>query len=178
MKRLHASYSHLLSCWLHFQHRLNHRHGPVPRRPPRWLLPPPPRRVAWKERHSATSSIFLSVAKQFAFVYPMSTTQATHYQRSARRRRCRGGHDDRRSPCHLWRIDSSIDIPAGTIAISDPVPMPVARFADLGVSVYVPAQPNLALTYHQAAISTNYTAAGNQTAQFPLQNPSKITGIY
>jgi lysophospholipase L1-like esterase len=73
---------------------------------------------------------------------------------------------------------TSIDIPAGTVAISDPVPMPVTAFAELAVSVYVPAQPDLALTYHQAAISTNYTAAGNQTAQLSLQNPSKITDWY
>jgi lysophospholipase L1-like esterase len=73
---------------------------------------------------------------------------------------------------------TSVDIPAGTIAISDPVPMPVAAFADLAVSVFVPAQPDIALTYHQAAISTNYTATGNQAAQPSLQNPAHVTDWY
>jgi lysophospholipase L1-like esterase len=72
----------------------------------------------------------------------------------------------------------SIDIPAGAVAISDPIAMPAPAFADLAVSVYVPAQPDLALTYHQAAISTNFTAAGNQTAQPALQNPSTVTDWY
>jgi lysophospholipase L1-like esterase len=73
---------------------------------------------------------------------------------------------------------TSVDIPAGTIAMSDPVAMPVAAFADLAISVYVPAQSDLALTYHQVAISTNYTASENQTAQALLPNPSKVNDWY
>ena len=73
---------------------------------------------------------------------------------------------------------SSIEIPAGTFALSDPISMPVPAFADLVVSIYVRSQINPALTYHAAAIATNYTAAGNQTTQPALHNPSKVGSWY
>jgi lysophospholipase L1-like esterase len=70
---------------------------------------------------------------------------------------------------------SSIQIPAGSIAVSDPVPMPVQAFADLAVSLFVPAQPGIALTLHTLAVSTNYVAPGNTTSATSLPNATKVT---
>jgi lysophospholipase L1-like esterase len=70
---------------------------------------------------------------------------------------------------------SSVQIPAGSIAVSDPVPMPVQAFADLAVSLYVPAQPGVTLTLHTLAVSTNYVATGNAASATSLPNATKVT---
>jgi lysophospholipase L1-like esterase len=71
----------------------------------------------------------------------------------------------------------SVLIPEGTVAVSDPISLPVAAFADLAVSVYMTSQGDT-LTYHQAAIAANYTAAGNQTALATLHNATKTPNSY
>jgi lysophospholipase L1-like esterase len=70
---------------------------------------------------------------------------------------------------------ASVLIPAGSIAISDPIPMPVPAFADLAVSLFVPAQPAAALTLHSLAMSTNYVASGNLIAAASLPGATQVT---
>ena len=70
---------------------------------------------------------------------------------------------------------SSVIIPAGTIAVTDPIPMPVRAFDDLAVSLFVPAQPGITLTLHSLAVSTNYVAPGNTTSATSLPNATKVT---
>jgi lysophospholipase L1-like esterase len=72
----------------------------------------------------------------------------------------------------------SVDIPAGAVALSDPVSLPVPAFADLVVSIHVAAQVDAVLTYHQAAISTNYFAAGNQASSPTLHEPTTTANWY
>lgn len=58
----------------------------------------------------------------------------------------------------------SILIPAGGIAVSDPLSLQVMPLDDLAVSIYLPAQTIDTPTCHQAAISKNYIFPGDQTA--------------
>ena len=65
----------------------------------------------------------------------------------------------------------AITIPAGAPAVSDPVALAVAPFADLAVSVYFPGAVQ-ATTIHNAAYQANYVSStGDQTAvaNMPLQ---------
>jgi lysophospholipase L1-like esterase len=72
----------------------------------------------------------------------------------------------------------SVTIPAGTVIVSDPVAMPVAPFANLAVSLFVPAQTAPTLTYHSLASSSNYTDAGNTTSAPILETATKIGSWY
>jgi lysophospholipase L1-like esterase len=69
---------------------------------------------------------------------------------------------------------AAITIPAGASILSDPVMMPVKPFASLAVSIYVPSQSGVALTYHAAAASSNYVAAGDQTSAAQLNDKTKV----
>lgn len=64
----------------------------------------------------------------------------------------------------------SVTIPAGAYVLSDPIPMPVAAFSDLAVSVYLPQQSITDPTCHPYGLSTNYVAAGNQTHSSELHD--------
>ncbi len=68
----------------------------------------------------------------------------------------------------------SVTIPAGAYVLSDPIPMPVAAFSDLAVSLYLPRQTIADPTCHPYGLSTNYIAAGNQTAKSHLQDAQSI----
>ena len=70
---------------------------------------------------------------------------------------------------------SSAIIPAGTIAISDPIAISVKAFDDLAVSLFVPAQSGAELTLHNLAMSTNYVTTGNVTADASLLDATKVT---
>jgi len=70
---------------------------------------------------------------------------------------------------------SSVFIPAGTIAVTDPIAIPVHAFDDLAVSLFVPAQPGVTLTLHSLAVSTNYVVPGNTTSATSLPNAIKVT---
>jgi lysophospholipase L1-like esterase len=70
---------------------------------------------------------------------------------------------------------ASVIIPAGSIALSDPIVMPVRAFDDLAVSLFVPAQSGATLTLHSLAVSTNYTATGNATSATSLSDATKVT---
>jgi lysophospholipase L1-like esterase len=69
----------------------------------------------------------------------------------------------------------SVTIPAGTYAISDPIPLPVKPFTDLAVSIFVPAQSGITLTAHVLGTSTNFAAPGNATAKPVLEDATKIS---
>jgi lysophospholipase L1-like esterase len=71
--------------------------------------------------------------------------------------------------------EASVLIPAGTIAVSDPIPVPVQALTDLAVSLFLPAQTGVTLTLHSLAVSTNYVTAGNTTAATSLPNATKVT---
>lgn len=70
---------------------------------------------------------------------------------------------------------ASVIIPAGTIAVSDPVAMPVQAFENLAVSLFVPAQAGVTLTLHSLAVSTNYAVPGDGTAAASLPDAAKVT---
>jgi len=73
---------------------------------------------------------------------------------------------------------AGVTIPAGSIAISDSIAMPVPAFTDLAVSLFIPAQTGIALTYHAQAISTNYAVAGDEAASPSLNNPTRVENWY
>jgi lysophospholipase L1-like esterase len=72
----------------------------------------------------------------------------------------------------------TVMIPAGAQAVSDPVAMPVAAFADLAVSIYVPQQPGAKLSWHTVAVSTNYIAAGNALTAATMSGAEKVISWY
>jgi len=69
----------------------------------------------------------------------------------------------------------SVTIPAGTYAVSDPIALPVKPFADLAVSLFVPAQPGITLTAHQLASSTNFSIPGDAASNANLEGATKLT---
>lgn len=64
----------------------------------------------------------------------------------------------------------SVTIPAGSYVLSDPIPMPVANFSNLAISLYLPQQTIADPTCHQYGLSTNFIAAGNETTKNELQD--------
>jgi lysophospholipase L1-like esterase len=71
----------------------------------------------------------------------------------------------------------SVTIPAGALALSDPVAMPVAALSGLALSVYLPEQRIGTTTCHDDGQSTNYVAAGDQTAATAL-NAARTIGAW
>ncbi len=70
---------------------------------------------------------------------------------------------------------AALTIPAGGAAISDPVAFNVPPFADLAVSLYLPASTRVT-TLHNAALQTSYVStAGNQSANGSLAVSRSIT---
>jgi lysophospholipase L1-like esterase len=59
---------------------------------------------------------------------------------------------------------TSVTIPAGAEAVSDPVRLHVQALEDLAVSVYVPALTGVA-TYHETAMQTNFVSTSGDFAQ-------------
>jgi hypothetical protein len=76
---------------------------------------------------------------------------------------------------HVVTFDGSdsVTIPTGTFAITDPIPMKVQPFADIAVSIFVPKQDGITLTYHLLASSSNYVAPGNVTSSSTLSEAKK-----
>jgi lysophospholipase L1-like esterase len=72
----------------------------------------------------------------------------------------------------------SVTIPAGTVIVSDAIPMPVKPFTNLTVSLFVPTQPGVTLTYHTLGMSRNYVATGNVTSAADLEAATKVTSWY
>ena len=69
---------------------------------------------------------------------------------------------------------TSIIIPAGGMAVSDPAKLAVAPFSDLAVSLFIPDQSVNQLTFHSFADQTSYLAPGNVVSAASLTDPSSI----
>ena len=69
----------------------------------------------------------------------------------------------------------SITIPPGALAVSDPASLKFPAFANLAVSLFVPAQPIRQVSLHSYADQTSYTASGNVGSAKSLDAPEKIT---
>nr|AGU10353.1 GDSL-like Lipase/Acylhydrolase family [uncultured organism] len=63
-------------------------------------------------------------------------------------------------------------IPAGADWWSDPVTMPVAAFADLGISLYLPEEPQ-GQTSHPGARATSYVVRGAHVGDATLTDPAR-----
>ena len=68
----------------------------------------------------------------------------------------------------------SVTIPPGALVVSDPVNLKLASFADVAVSLFVPAQPMQQITHHSFADQTSYTAPGNVVSAKALESPTEI----
>ncbi|NYF77896.1 SGNH/GDSL hydrolase family protein [Granulicella arctica] len=68
----------------------------------------------------------------------------------------------------------SITIPAGGVAVSDPVELKLPPLSDLTISLFVPAQPISQLSVHTYADQTSYTAPGNVVGERVLEQPTSI----
>jgi lysophospholipase L1-like esterase len=69
---------------------------------------------------------------------------------------------------------SSVAIPAGALAVSDPVAMSLPALSDLAVSLHLPKQTLPVLTYHPLASSSNYIADADQTAAAEMQHATQL----
>ncbi|HEY0306536.1 MAG TPA: SGNH/GDSL hydrolase family protein [Acidobacteriaceae bacterium] len=72
----------------------------------------------------------------------------------------------------------TVTIPAGALAVSDAVAMPVAPFANLAVSIFIPYQPDATLTYHALGTSSNFIVPGNVLTAATLDAPKKVSSWY
>ncbi|SNT26633.1 Lysophospholipase L1 [Granulicella rosea] len=73
----------------------------------------------------------------------------------------------------LFSGRETVTIPPGGIVVSDPVKLALPAFADLTVSLFVPAQKITHLTVHGSAYQTNYTVTGNAVGSKTLTEPKK-----
>lgn len=69
---------------------------------------------------------------------------------------------------------SSITIPPGALAISDPVDLKLPPFADLAVSLFLPAQSLQHASIHTFADQTSYAVPGNAVSAARLSTPKEI----
>ena len=65
---------------------------------------------------------------------------------------------------------SSIVIPPGALAVSDPAALALPAFADVAVSLFLPAQAIHTLSQHGFADQTNYLSSGNQVGKASLSD--------
>jgi lysophospholipase L1-like esterase len=68
----------------------------------------------------------------------------------------------------------TVSIPAGALAVSDPIVFKFAPLSDLTVSFFLPS-PTGPVTEHQLGVSTSYHAAGNVVSSATLDAPSTVT---
>ena len=68
----------------------------------------------------------------------------------------------------------TVSIPAGALAVSDPVPFKFAPLSDLTVSFYLPS-PSGPVTEHSFADATGYHASGNVVSNATLDTPTTVT---
>ena len=71
----------------------------------------------------------------------------------------------------------SVSIPAGALAVSDPVPFKFAALSDLTVSFFLP-NPSGPVTEHQLGNATSYHAPGNVVSSATLEAPTSATSWY
>ena len=65
----------------------------------------------------------------------------------------------------------SVTIPAGGTAASDPAGLALTPFADVAVSLFIPAQTITTVSIHNFADQTSYTAPGNVVSAASLTQP-------
>lgn len=70
---------------------------------------------------------------------------------------------------------TSITIPPGAAAVSDPAALKVPAFGDLAVSIFVPKQSMKVASIHSFADQTSYAADGNVVNQASLPSPKEIS---
>src|ERR1700733_15849064 len=68
----------------------------------------------------------------------------------------------------------SVSIPAGALAVSDPIPFKFAPLSDLTVSFYLPS-PSGPITEHQLGVATSFHATGNVVSSATLDSPKTLT---
>jgi len=71
----------------------------------------------------------------------------------------------------------SFAIPAGALAISDPIDLEIPALADLAVSVYVASDPG-SLSEHVLGLHTTYVASGDATGKTVLAGATKAQSWY
>ena len=69
---------------------------------------------------------------------------------------------------------TSVTIPAGALAVSDPVPVNVPAQSDLAISFFLPAQTIPQLSQHGGADQISYSAPGNVVGAKTLDDPHEI----
>jgi len=72
----------------------------------------------------------------------------------------------------------TVTIPAGALAVSDAVALPVAPLANLAVSIFVPQQPDATITYHALGVSNNFIVPGNALTAPKLDAPKETGSWY
>jgi len=73
---------------------------------------------------------------------------------------------------------SSIVIPPGAEAVSDPVAMATPAFANLAISLYLPLQQISDVSVHSSAQQDNYIEAGNHVSATSLDAPKVVASWY
>lgn len=73
---------------------------------------------------------------------------------------------------------SSIVIPPGALALSDPIQMTTPAFTNLAISIYIPAQQIGTATYHSDANQISYEQQGDAVSAGSLSSPSEIHSWY
>ena len=69
----------------------------------------------------------------------------------------------------------SITIPPGATALSDPTALTLPDFADLAITLFLPAQTIPVLSSHSTALQTSYSTPGNRVSAASLNNPVALT---
>ncbi len=69
---------------------------------------------------------------------------------------------------------ASITIPAGSMAVSDPAALALPAFADVAVSILVPAQTIHQISVHEFADQTSYQVTGDQVGKASLTDAKPI----
>jgi len=72
---------------------------------------------------------------------------------------------------------SSVTVPPGTEAISDPADFQVPRQADVAISIYLP-NPTRLLTYHPSGFQTNYIADGDVSGLTTISDAKTFQSYY
>lgn len=68
----------------------------------------------------------------------------------------------------------SVIIPPGAMVVSDPASLKFPAFADLAVSLFIPAQPIQQLSQHGFADQTSYIVPGNVVSAKTLETPKEF----
>jgi len=74
--------------------------------------------------------------------------------------------------------NASVTIPAGAIALSDPVDLNAPTLSSVAVSIYIPSQYIRDITFHDDTFQTNYIAKGNVAQSLALTDPGEVRPWY